>query len=143
MDDETFMANMNVNSSHSQEYWSQYGAPQPHKEDDELDEDGEGLMDGPRGRAANYTMEEDQLLCKAWCNIGMDPTVGVDQKQETHWVLIKEYFDGENTSGIERFERSFHSHWGGGDQYRLPKMGDGSKSTWMISILVAKAMLIG
>jgi hypothetical protein len=53
MDDETFIANMNVNSSHSQEYWSQYGAPQPHEEDDELDEDGEGLMDGPRGRAAN------------------------------------------------------------------------------------------
>jgi hypothetical protein len=41
------MSNMNVNSSHSQEYWSQYGAPQPHKEEDELDEDGEALMDGP------------------------------------------------------------------------------------------------
>jgi hypothetical protein len=110
MDDDTFMANMNVNSSHSQEYWSQYGAPQTQQED-ELDEDGEGLMDGPIGRAVNYTLEEDQVLCKAWCNIGMDPTVGADQNQETYWVRIKEYFDEENTSGIERSERSLRSRW--------------------------------
>jgi hypothetical protein len=58
-------------------------------------------------------MEEDQLLCKAWCNIGMDPTVGADQKQGTYLVRIKEYFDGENTSGIEHSERSLCSRRGG------------------------------
>jgi hypothetical protein len=57
-------------------------------------------------------MEEDQLLCKAWCNICLDPTVGADQKQETYWVRMKEFFDGENTSGIECSERSLRSRWG-------------------------------
>jgi hypothetical protein len=125
MDDDTFMANMNVNSSHSQEYWSQYGAPQTQQED-ELDEDGEGLMDGPTRRAANYTVEEYKLLCKAWFNIGMDPTIGADQSREAYWVRIKEYFDGENTSGIERTNRSLRYHWG--DQRGLPKMGRGSRN---------------
>jgi hypothetical protein len=118
MDDETFMANMNVSTNHSQEYWSQYGAPPPQpqpQEEDELDDDGEGLVQPQGGgRAANYTLEEDELLCKAWCNIGLDATVGAYQSKETYWVRIKEFFDAENTSGIERTERSLHSRWGEG-----------------------------
>uniref|UniRef100_A0ACD5XAB5 Uncharacterized protein n=1 Tax=Avena sativa TaxID=4498 RepID=A0ACD5XAB5_AVESA len=118
------MTHMNVSSTHSQEFWSQYGAPQPQTQE-ELDEDGEGLLDAPKGKATNYTLEEDQLLCKAWCNIGMDPTVGTDQSKDTYLVHIKEFFDGENTSGINRTERSLRSRSLVGDQCRFPKMGGG------------------
>uniref|UniRef100_A0ACD5X5J4 Uncharacterized protein n=1 Tax=Avena sativa TaxID=4498 RepID=A0ACD5X5J4_AVESA len=104
---------MNVSTNHSQDYLSQYGAPPPQEEEEELDEDGEGLVQPQGGgRAANYTTEEDKLLCKAWCNVGMHPMVGADQSRETYWVHIKEYFDGDNTSGIERTERSLRSRWG-------------------------------
>lgn len=106
------MATMNVGSSQtqSQEYWSQNHEPQ--QDEDELDEDGEGLTEAPTGRSSNYTVEEDKLLCRAWCNIGMDPTVGADQSRNTYWVRIKEYFDERNTSGIDRTDRSLRSRWG-------------------------------
>jgi len=97
---------MNVGSSFTHEYHSQ--------QDDneyEVDEDGEGLVGPSRGRAANYTAEEDKLLCNTWCNVGMDPAVGTDQNRDTYWVRMKEYFDARNKSGIERTERSLRSRW--------------------------------
>jgi hypothetical protein len=41
----------------------------------------------------------------------MDPTTGTDQKGETYWMRMKEYFDANNTSGSERTMRSLRSRW--------------------------------
>jgi hypothetical protein len=87
------------------EAWEEY---------EDINEEGEGLIE-PRhsGRTANYTIAEDKLLCKTWLTIGMDPTTGTDQKGETYWMRMKEYFDANNTSGNERTMHSLRSRWSG------------------------------
>jgi hypothetical protein len=78
----------------------------------DIDEEGEGLIKSrPSGRTVNYTIAEDKLFCKTWLTIGMDPTTGIDQKGETYWMRMKEYFDANNTSGSERTMRSLRSRW--------------------------------
>ncbi|KAK1564085.1 hypothetical protein QYE76_037717 [Lolium multiflorum] len=100
---------MNVGSS----FLNDDEAADGEEEYEDVDEEGEGLIE-PRhpGRAANYTIAEDKLLCKTWLTIGMDPTTGTDQTRETYWVRMTDYFN-TNTSGIERTMRSLRSRWSG------------------------------
>jgi hypothetical protein len=82
--------------------------------EEDIDEEGEGLIGSyPTGRTVNYTIAEDKLLCKTWLTIEMDPTTGTDQKGETYWMRMKEYFDAINKSGSERTMRSLRSRWSG------------------------------
>jgi hypothetical protein len=55
---------MNV-ASNSQEYVSQEFATHEVDGGFEVDEEGQGSVDAPKGRSANYTMEEDVLLCRS------------------------------------------------------------------------------
>ena len=80
-------------------------------EEYEVDEEGEGVVGGPKGRAANYTVDEDVLLCNTWLYVSMDATVAMDQTRYTYWKRMKEYFDARNKSGIERTDRSLRSRW--------------------------------
>ena len=77
----------------------------------EVDEEGEGMVGAPKGRAANYTVEEDVVLCNTWLYVSMDATVATDQTRDTYWSRMKEYFDARNKSGIERTDRSLQSRW--------------------------------
>jgi hypothetical protein len=61
-----------------------------------VDEKDEGMIDAPKGRACNYTIEEDILLCSTWLNVSMDATVGTDQTRDTYWFQMKEFFDTHN-----------------------------------------------
>ena len=61
VDDDTFMSTMNVGPSYSHEYWSQQYASQQNEEF-KVDKDGEGLINGQRGRAGNYTSAEDVTM---------------------------------------------------------------------------------
>jgi hypothetical protein len=72
-----------------------------------LEGDHEGFVEAPKGRAGNYTIDEDILLCTTWNNVGMD----IDQKGDTYWTTTKEYFDAYNTSEIEQTDRSLRSCW--------------------------------
>jgi hypothetical protein len=101
------MDTMNVSSSNN------YVEEEEEEEDEEetFDEEGEGLIEPTKGRSANYTVAEDVLLCKTWCNVSMDATVGADQNRDTYWARMKEYFDKRNKSGIERTDRSLRSRW--------------------------------
>ena len=72
----------------------------------EVDEEGEGMVDAPKGRTCNYTVEEDILLCKTWLNVSMDATIGTDQTR-----FLMKFFDAHNNSGIERTDRSLRSRW--------------------------------
>ena len=102
---------MNVGSSFSQAYVDEEnGYEEDEKEELEVDKQGEGIV-APKGRSANFTVEEDVLLCKTWLKIGMDPAVGTDQTRDTYWVRMKEHFDANNTSGNERSDRSLRSRW--------------------------------
>ncbi|KAE8819534.1 putative receptor protein kinase ZmPK1 [Hordeum vulgare] len=105
-DNETYMSTMGVGSNNS--HWSQTNEVHG---DDEMDEDGEGIIEAPKGRAGNYTTDEDILLCNTWLVVSMDTTVGGDQSRDTYWDRMKEYFDERNKSGIERTNRSLRSRW--------------------------------
>jgi hypothetical protein len=52
--------------------------------------DGEGFVEPLRttqvGRDANYTMDEDILLCITWKQIVVDVGVGTNQKFDTYWA---------------------------------------------------------
>jgi hypothetical protein len=83
-----------------------------YEEYEDIDEEGEGLIEShPTGRTVNYTIAEDKLLCKTWLTIGMDPTTSTNQKGETYWMRMKEYFDANNTSGSERTMCSLWPRW--------------------------------
>jgi hypothetical protein len=85
-----------------------------YEEYEDIDEEGERLIESRHSsRTANYTIAEDKLLCKTCLTIGIDPTIGTNQKGETYWMRMKEYFEANNTSGSERTMRSLRSHWSG------------------------------
>ncbi|CAM0951309.1 unnamed protein product [Alopecurus aequalis] len=111
VDDDAYLSTMNVGSNHgnwsqdygSQQDWSQgYG----YQHEEEVDEDGEGIVNVTKGRAANYTAQEDVWLCRTYCNVGVDAATGTDQTRDTYWLRMKEYYDSLNTSGNERSGRS-------------------------------------
>ena len=52
---------MGVGSNNS--HWSQTNEMHFDDHEFEVDEDGEGIVDAPKGRGGNYTMDEDILLC--------------------------------------------------------------------------------
>lgn len=116
VDDDTYLSTMNVGSNHdnwSQDYGSQQDWSQAYgyQHEEEVDEEGEGIVNVAKGRAANYTAQEDVWLCKTYCNVGVDAAVGTDQTRDTYWLRMKEYYDSLNTSGNERSERSLRSRW--------------------------------
>ncbi|XP_019191061.1 PREDICTED: uncharacterized protein LOC109185576 [Ipomoea nil] len=39
-------------------------------------------------RTTSYSIEEDQLLCRVYCDIGQDPQVGKNQVQQAFWTRI-------------------------------------------------------
>jgi hypothetical protein len=102
---------MNV-ASNSQACVSQEFAMHEVDGEFEVDEEGEGLVDAPKGRSANYTMEDDVLLFRSWCKVGMDPITAANQTRDTCWVEIKEMYDKKNRKrGCERTDRSRRSRW--------------------------------
>ena len=62
-------------------------------------------------RGVKFTVEEDLLLVSAWLNISMDPIVGNQQKRNTYWDNICEYFEKERTSCINRGANSLMHRW--------------------------------
>ena len=101
---------MGVGSNNS--HWSQTNEIPEYDHEFEMDEDGEGMVAATKcGRTANYTAEEDTLLCRAWLNVSLDAAVATDQTRDTYWDRMKEYFDARNTSGIDRTDRSLRSRW--------------------------------
>ena len=49
-------------------------------------------------RCVKFTVEEDILIVSAWLNTSMDPITGNQQKHNTYWDKIYEYFEKEKTS---------------------------------------------
>ncbi|KAE8805738.1 putative receptor protein kinase ZmPK1 [Hordeum vulgare] len=100
---------MGVGSNNSD--WTQTNEVHFDDHEFEVDEDGEGIVGAPKGRAGNYTMDEDVLLCNTWLQVYRDATVEGDQSRDAYWIRMKEHFDLHNKSGIDRMERSLRSRW--------------------------------
>jgi hypothetical protein len=62
-------------------------------------------------RGVKFTVEENLLLVSAWLNISMDLIVGNQQKRNTYWDNIYEYFEKEKTSCINRTANSLMHRW--------------------------------
>ncbi|KAE8798453.1 Alternative oxidase 1a, mitochondrial [Hordeum vulgare] len=107
--DETYMSIMGVGSNNS--HWSQTNEVHFHDHEFDVDEDGEGIVGVSKGRAGNYTMDEDVLLCNTLLQVSRDATVGGDQSRDAYWIRMKEHFDLHNKSGIDRSKRSLRSRW--------------------------------
>ena len=103
------MSTMGVGSNNS--HWSQTNDMHFEDHEFEVDEEGEGIVDAPKGRAGNYTNADDILLCNTWLQVSRDPSVGGDQSRDAYWGRMKEHFDVHNLSGIDRSERSLRSRW--------------------------------
>ena len=109
MNNDAYMSTMGVGSNNS--HWSQTNDMHFEDHEFEVDEDGEGIVDAPKGRGGNYTNDEDVVLCKTWLDVSRDPSVGGDQSRDAYWLRMKEHFDLRNMSGIDRSARSLRSRW--------------------------------
>ena len=100
---------MGVGSNNS--HWSQTNDIHFEDHEFEVDEEGEGIVDAPKGRAGNYSTNDDKLLCNTYLQVSRDPSIGGDQSRDAYWGRMKEHFDAHNVSGIDRSERSLRSRW--------------------------------
>ncbi|XBH62031.1 hypothetical protein VPH35_116355 [Triticum aestivum] len=109
LNDDAYMSTMGVGSNNS--HWSQTNDMHFENHEFEVDEEGEGIVDAPKGRAGNYTNVDDILLCNTWLQVSRDPSIGGDQSRDAYWGRMKEHFDVHSLSGIDRSERSLRSRW--------------------------------
>uniref|UniRef100_A0A8I6XJD1 No apical meristem-associated C-terminal domain-containing protein n=1 Tax=Hordeum vulgare subsp. vulgare TaxID=112509 RepID=A0A8I6XJD1_HORVV len=109
LNDDAYMSTMGVGSNNS--HWSQTNDIHFEDHEFEVDEEGEGIVDAPKGRADNYTNKDDILLCNTWLQVSRDPSIRGDQSRDAYWGRMKEHFDAHNVSGIDRSERSLRSRW--------------------------------
>ncbi|KAE8814577.1 putative receptor protein kinase ZmPK1 [Hordeum vulgare] len=107
--DEAYMSTFGVGSNNS--HWFQTNDVHFDDHEFEVDKDGEGIINAPKGRASNYTMDEDIFLCNTWLQVSRNATVGGDQNRDAYWIRMKEHFVLHNKSGIDRMERSLRSRW--------------------------------
>ncbi|KAE8779440.1 putative receptor protein kinase ZmPK1 [Hordeum vulgare] len=109
VNDEAYMSTMDVGSINS--HWSQTNDMHFDDHAFEVDEDGEGIVDAPKGRGGNYTNDEDILLCNTWLQVSRNPSVGADQSRDAYWNQMKEHFGLHNKSGVDRTERYLRFRW--------------------------------
>ncbi|KAF7000829.1 hypothetical protein CFC21_016631 [Triticum aestivum] len=109
LNDDAYMSTMGVGSNNS--HCSQTNDMHFENHEFKVDEEGEGIVDAPRGRAGNYTNTDDILLCNTWLQVSREPSVGGDQSRDDYWLRMKEHFDVRNVSGIDRSDRSLRSRW--------------------------------
>ena len=80
-------------------------------DDDDVEEvDGAGQS----RRGANYTILEDQTLCRAWESCSLDAGVGVDQTKDRYWQRVEDKFFQlmpRNGRTVPRTIRSLQGRW--------------------------------
>ncbi|KAE8786827.1 Alternative oxidase 1a, mitochondrial [Hordeum vulgare] len=64
LNDDAYMSTMVVGSNNS--HWSQTNDIHLDDHEFEVDEEGEGIVEASKGRAGNYTTNDDKLLCNTW-----------------------------------------------------------------------------
>ena len=106
LNDDAYMSTMGVGSNNS--HWSQTNDIHFQDHEFEVDEEGEGIVEAPKGRAGNYSTNDDKLLCHTYLQVSRDPSIGGDQSRDAYWGRMKEHFDAHNKinpSGINEDDR--------------------------------------
>lgn len=62
-------------------------------------------------RGASFNIDEDRLLISAWLNIGMDPIQGNEQKCNTFWERITEYYHEYKVFDTCRSQQMLKQRW--------------------------------
>ncbi|KAL4597578.1 hypothetical protein ACB092_11G000500 [Castanea dentata] len=70
------------------------------------------VSSNPPKRGGNFSVDEDNLLVSAWLNTSVDAVQGTDQKADTFWEKVWQYFCENNTYGTTRSVSSVTSRWG-------------------------------
>ncbi|KAE8790211.1 Alternative oxidase 1a, mitochondrial [Hordeum vulgare] len=91
---------MGVGSNNS--HWSQTNDIHLDDHEFEVDEEGEGIVEAPKGRAGNYTTNDDKLLCNTWLQVSRDPSIGGDQSRDAYWGRMKEHFHAQNWAAAQK-----------------------------------------
>ncbi|KAL4620149.1 hypothetical protein ACB092_06G132900 [Castanea dentata] len=66
----------------------------------------------PSKRGGDFSVDEDNLLVYAWLNISVDAVQGTDQKADTFWEKVWQYFCENNTYRTTRSVSFVTSRWG-------------------------------
>ncbi|XBI32616.1 hypothetical protein VPH35_056045 [Triticum aestivum] len=99
LNDDAYMSTMGVGSKNS--HWSQTNDIHFEDHEFEVDEEGEGIVDAPKGRAGNYSTNDDKLLCYTYSQVSRNPSIGDCQK----WAAVQKAVDKINPSGTNEDDR--------------------------------------
>ncbi|XBI86641.1 hypothetical protein VPH35_094563 [Triticum aestivum] len=99
LNDDAYMSTMGVGSNNS--HWSQTNDIHFEDHEFEVDEEGEGIVEAPKGRAGNYSTNDDKLLCYTYLQVSRDPSIGDCQK----WAAVQKAVDKINPSGTNEDDR--------------------------------------
>ena len=94
---DAYMSTTGVGSNNS--HWFQTNDIHFQDHEFEVDEEGEGIVEAPKGRAGNYSTNDDNLLCHTYLQVSRDPSIGGDQSRDAYWGQMKEHFDAHNFGG--------------------------------------------
>ena len=59
-----------------------------------------------KGRGKNFSIKEDEQLCRSWLNVSQDPVTGSDQRHSTFWCRVVTHFNEFKTTP-EIFQRLY------------------------------------
>jgi len=68
----------------------------------EVDEEGEGIFEVPKGRAGNYSTNDDKLLCHTYLQVSRDPSIGGDQSRDAYWGKHLFFMDTSNLNTAQK-----------------------------------------
>ena len=78
LNDDAYMSTMGVGSNNS--HWSQTNDIHLEDHEFEVDEEGEGIVDVPKGRAGNYSTNDDKLLCNTYLQVSRELWSGGEEE---------------------------------------------------------------
>jgi hypothetical protein len=67
--------------------------------------------DSKKKKGKNFTIAEDQQLCRSWLNVSQDPVTGTGQKVTAFWKRVFEHYNEFKPPGSERSENSVINRW--------------------------------
>jgi len=63
-------------------------------------------------KGKNFSISEDEQLCRSWLSISQDPVAGTGQKAATFWQRIHQHYNEFKETETERTEDSLSNRWG-------------------------------
>jgi hypothetical protein len=64
-----------------------------------------------RIKHTNFSVQEDNLLCKSWLKISCDPITNTGQRKESFWLRVLNRYNSRRTNFSGRSQKSIMSRW--------------------------------